>query len=264
MSDHELNRTTFDDQLARLQHHKKKRSFVHPGIEHDRLFKSAYHHAGDFTSKCTACDQSELVERPQRTEEEQRTLVFHRGRIATGNAVIQDSEVWDEIRARCNGALCVEMEAAGVDANRQCLVIRGISDYANSHKSDMWRSYAAGNAAAFARALLCRVGVSAVPTRPVQKSAMSPRISKPLGPTADDSRSVKHAPAPQTSSEGREKIVKIPKSGTLWSSAEDEMLLHVVETLGLSNWKHVALRFYRDDRACQKRYERLIRRRNGI
>jgi hypothetical protein len=47
--------------------------------------------------------------------------------------------------------------AAGVDANRRCLVIRGISDYADSHKSDVWRSHAAGKAAAFARELLCRV-----------------------------------------------------------------------------------------------------------
>lgn len=58
---------------------------------------------------------------------------------------------------RCDGALCVEMEAAGVDANRRCLVIRGISDYADSHKNDMWRSYAAGKAAAFTRELLFRV-----------------------------------------------------------------------------------------------------------
>ncbi|KAF1936445.1 hypothetical protein EJ02DRAFT_300408, partial [Clathrospora elynae] len=52
------------------------------------------------------------------------------------------------------GALGVEMEATGVDANRRCLAIRGISDYTDSHKSDMWRSYAADNAAAFTRELL--------------------------------------------------------------------------------------------------------------
>lgn len=62
----------------------------------------------------------------------------------------------DQIAAICDGALCVEMEAAGVDANRQCLVIRGISDYADYHKNDIWRSYAAGNVAAFTRELLCR------------------------------------------------------------------------------------------------------------
>jgi nucleoside phosphorylase len=156
-SDYELGRTTFDEQLARLQRYKKKRKFAYPGLKHDRLFKSAYYHNGDYSTECTACDLSELVQRPQRTEEEQHTLIFHRGRIATGNAVIQDGELRDQIRARCDGALCVEMEAAGVDANRRCLVVRGISDYADSHKSDMWRSHAAGNAAAFTRELLCRV-----------------------------------------------------------------------------------------------------------
>ncbi|KAF1940357.1 kinesin light chain [Clathrospora elynae] len=155
--DDELGQTTFIDQLARLQRSKAKTKFARPGLEHDKLFKAAYRHAGDYRSKCTTCDLSELVQRPQRSEEEQQTLVFHRGRIATGNAVIQDGKLRDEIRTRCDGALCVEMEAAGVDANKRCLVIRGISDYADSHKSDMWRSYAAGNAAAFTRELLCRI-----------------------------------------------------------------------------------------------------------
>ncbi|KAL5891148.1 hypothetical protein ACKVWM_002172 [Pyricularia oryzae] len=54
------------------------------------------------------------------------------------------------------------MEAAGVDAGRPCLVIRGISDYADSHKGDVWRSYAAGNAAVFARELLSKIPPSSV------------------------------------------------------------------------------------------------------
>jgi len=54
------------------------------------------------------------------------------------------------------------MEAVGVDANKRCLVVRGISDYADSHKSDMWRSYAAGNAAAFTRELLCKIQLGEV------------------------------------------------------------------------------------------------------
>ncbi|KAG9383207.1 Pfs Nucleoside phosphorylase [Pyrenophora tritici-repentis] len=146
--DYEMGKTTFEDQLARLQRSKSKKKFTRPRLKHDKLFKTTYRHAGDYRSNCTTCDPSELVQRPQRSEEQQHTLVFHRGRIATGNAVIHDGELRDQIRARCDGALCVEMEAAGVDANRRCLVIRGISNYADSHKSDMWRSYAAGNAAA--------------------------------------------------------------------------------------------------------------------
>jgi nucleoside phosphorylase len=157
--DHELGKTTFHDQLARLQLYKRKKKFDHPGIQHDRLFKAAYHHVDGYSLDCAACDHLELIDRPQRTEEEQKLLVFHRGRIATGSAIIRDGELRDQISSRCDGARCVEMEAAGVDANRRCLVIRGLSNYADSHKNDIWGSYAAGNAAAFTRELLCRVSV---------------------------------------------------------------------------------------------------------
>ena len=111
----------------------------------------------EYRMGCKDCDQYQVVRRPQRTEEHQEDFVVHFGRIATGNSVIQDAVLRDEIRSRCDGALCVEMEAAGVDANRSCLVVRGISNYADSHKSDVWGPYAAGKAAAFARELLCRV-----------------------------------------------------------------------------------------------------------
>lgn len=157
-SDQEMGKTTFADQLSRLQKQKRfAQKFARPGLEHDRLFKTTYQHVGNYGSNCTACDRVELVQRPQRSADDAHDLIFHQGRIATGNAVIQDSELRDKISAKCGGALCVEMEAAGVDANRRCLVIRGISDYADSHKNNVWKSHAAGNAAAFARELLCRV-----------------------------------------------------------------------------------------------------------
>jgi nucleoside phosphorylase len=157
-TDYEMEMTTFNDQLARLQSRPKlKKRYAHPGFEHDKLFKTAYRHKGEEKSGCTDCQPSELVRRPERTEQDQDTFVIHFGRIASGDSVIKDAVLRDEIRSRCDGALCVEMEAAGVDANRRCLVIRGISDYADSHKCDMWRSYAAGKAAAFARELLCKV-----------------------------------------------------------------------------------------------------------
>ena len=34
--------------------------------------------------------------------------------------------------------LCVEIEAAGLMDNFPCLVIRGICDYADSHKNKRW------------------------------------------------------------------------------------------------------------------------------
>jgi hypothetical protein len=50
--------------------------------------------------------------------------------------------------------LCFEMEAAGLMNYLPCLVIRGICDYADSHKNKRWQGYAAAAAAAYARELL--------------------------------------------------------------------------------------------------------------
>jgi hypothetical protein len=52
------------------------------------------------------------------------------------------------------GILCVEMEAAGLMDEFPCLVIRGICDYADSHKNKRWQPYAAATAAAYAKELL--------------------------------------------------------------------------------------------------------------
>ena len=46
------------------------------------------------------------------------------------------------------------MEAAGLVDNFPCLVIRGICDYADSHKNKNWQRYAAATAAAYAKELL--------------------------------------------------------------------------------------------------------------
>ncbi|KAH0525445.1 hypothetical protein TsFJ059_007812 [Trichoderma semiorbis] len=79
---------------------------------------------------------------------------IHYGLIASGNQVIKDGSMRDEINARLGGQVCVEMEAAGMMNNFPCLVIRGICDYADSKKNDHWHGYAAGIAAAFAKELL--------------------------------------------------------------------------------------------------------------
>ncbi|KAL8398316.1 hypothetical protein RB596_005731 [Gaeumannomyces avenae] len=82
-------------------------------------------------------------------------LVWHQGLIAIGNEVVQCGKERDEVRRLCDGdAICIEMEAAGIEVNRRCLIIREISDYAGSHKGDAWRYCAAGHPAAFARQLL--------------------------------------------------------------------------------------------------------------
>lgn len=124
------------------------KKYGHQGIENDVLFKSIYDHEGDET--CDGCNSQSIV---QRLAREDPTPRIHYGNIASGNEVMKHGTTRDKI-AKEEGVICFEMEAAGLMDNFRCLVIRGICDYADSHKNKRWQPYAAATAAAFARALL--------------------------------------------------------------------------------------------------------------
>lgn len=99
---------------------------------------------------CRLCDPSMILNRPPRED-----LKIHYGLIASGNQVIKDALVRNKMKKDLNGSvLCIEMEAAGLMNNFPCIVIRGICDYADSHKNKAWQEYAAATAAAYAKALL--------------------------------------------------------------------------------------------------------------
>ncbi|OCK76289.1 TPR-like protein [Lepidopterella palustris CBS 459.81] len=92
-----------------------------------------------------------LVERSPRASKE---IIVHYGTIASGNQVIKDGVTRDKLSSELGGVLCFEMEAAGLMNTFPCLVVRGICDYADSHKNKRWQPYAAATAAACARKLL--------------------------------------------------------------------------------------------------------------
>lgn len=80
------------------------------------------------------------------------------GPIASANLLLRNAKKRDELRDRF-GVIAVEMEASGIaDAtwNREAgyLVVRGICDYCDSRKNDVWQDYAAVVAAAYTRALI--------------------------------------------------------------------------------------------------------------
>lgn len=81
---------------------------------------------------------------------------IHYGIIASGNQVIKDNLTRDEIATSLK-AICFDMEAAGLLGQFPCLVIRGISDYADSNKNDLWQGFAAAAAAAYAKELLLEI-----------------------------------------------------------------------------------------------------------
>lgn len=54
--------------------------------------------------------------------------------------------------------LCFEMEAARLMNSLSVAIIRGVYDYSDSHKNDLWQPYAAAAVAAYARGLLDAFG----------------------------------------------------------------------------------------------------------
>ncbi|PVH99572.1 purine and uridine phosphorylase, partial [Periconia macrospinosa] len=84
-----------------------------------------------------------------------RDMSVHYGLIASGNQVIKDATFRDKLNQDLGAhVLCFEMEAAGLMNSFPCIIIRGICDYADSHKNKDWQEHAAVVAAAFAKELL--------------------------------------------------------------------------------------------------------------
>jgi nucleoside phosphorylase len=125
--------------------------------EQDRLFRADYEHSSPLGS-CSDCDKRHLVTRALRDTAPQ----IHYGLIASVTKVVRDGATRDRLARKLKN-LCFEMEAAGLMDNFPCLVIRGISDYADSHKNDHWQGYAAATAAAYAKELL-----SVIPSEDVE------------------------------------------------------------------------------------------------
>ncbi|KAJ5991482.1 hypothetical protein N7522_011689 [Penicillium canescens] len=141
------------ENVKRIQTSRRTlRRFKSPGAANDHLYVADYKHKqkGVPCGDC-GCDENQRIRRPI-NEEDDLFVVVHRGTIATGEKVIKNAKRRDAL-AKSYTVLCFETEAAGVLNDFPCMVIRGISDYCDSHKSDEWQGYAAAVAAAYARQL---------------------------------------------------------------------------------------------------------------
>jgi hypothetical protein len=150
---------------AKMAPHKATK-FTRPTQE-DCLFQVEYDHVASDT--CIDCDPSKLFLRPPREHQEP---VIHYGLIGSANQVVKDSLRRDQL-AQDLGVYCVEMEAAGLMNDFPCLVIRGICDYADSHKNKEWQGYAATVAAAYAKELLLVVPVDQVQSAPIARDTLA-------------------------------------------------------------------------------------------
>jgi nucleoside phosphorylase/tetratricopeptide (TPR) repeat protein len=177
---------------------KDNQSFTREYAGPDILYNASYNHAGG--DSCNSCSADQIVYRQPRQSNE---VVIHYGTIASGNQVMRYGIERDRVSQDFGGVLCFEMEAAGLMMIFPCLVIRGICDYADSHKNKRWQAYAALTAAACARELLLavpRADVAQISTAPayappqsIQPTGPNEAVPNVVGvlytPIADDSKS---------------------------------------------------------------------------
>ncbi|KAJ5647164.1 hypothetical protein N7490_003536 [Penicillium lividum] len=158
----------------RTSHHlltlqKRVGDYSCPGWEKDQLFEAGYHHKHHRSSRCKRCQKDEMCEKAQgaachtlkcdrkRTVARPRThfsgLDIHFGRVASGDTVMKSGVDRDRI-AEEEDIIAFEMEGAGICNTLPCILLKGVSDYADSHKDKSWQRYAAGRAAACMKSLL--------------------------------------------------------------------------------------------------------------
>ncbi|KAL7810685.1 nucleoside phosphorylase domain-containing protein [Trichoderma aethiopicum] len=160
---------------------RRRSNYQYPGIDNDRLFPPTYRHKHRGAQVCVICDdqsdgfcteaigrscvelgceESQLVERArskdiesQQSEELRPRILV--GQIASGSTVMKSGEHRDQV-AREHNVIAFEMEGAGVWDEIPCIIVKGVCDYADSHKNDLWQPYAAAAAASVMKAALGR------------------------------------------------------------------------------------------------------------
>ncbi|EJT68839.1 hypothetical protein, variant [Gaeumannomyces tritici R3-111a-1] len=155
-------------------------SYSPPTDATDRMFRADYEHS-HHREDCDDCDADppRFCERasklscdeagcktgrcaPRQNRQQERPVelvpqVFM-GRVACGNAVMKSGKHRDAV-AKEHDVIAFEMEGAGAWKEVSCIVVKGICDYADSHKNKEWQNFAAATAASVAAAILDRYEV---------------------------------------------------------------------------------------------------------
>lgn len=173
-----------------------KKIYQRPEVHTDRLYHPQFVHKDDRIECAKGCGghAATLVQRPIRGEADDDPAI-HYGSIASANTLMKDAIIRDGIQRKW-GILCFEMEAAGLMNQIPCLIIRGICDYSDSHKSKEWQGYAAMTAAAYARDLLHRL--------PPRRVAEEKRIMEVICDIQEDVKQLVH----KSLSKDHESIIK--------------------------------------------------------
>ncbi|KAM6510861.1 hypothetical protein FSOLCH5_011306 [Fusarium solani] len=184
----EQRTTHFLRQLqANVAQTRRRGKYDYPGTTEDKLFEPSYRHKhhlsptcicrdcfSDFdpvceealSSSCASlgCDDKHLIARkrlqaqPQAEHEGGDTSpqpAAHVGVVASGDGVMKSAADRDRL-SREAGVIAFEMEGAGVWDEVPCIVVKGVCDYADSHKHKGWQNFAAATAASVSKAILER------------------------------------------------------------------------------------------------------------
>jgi nucleoside phosphorylase len=141
----------------------------HPGPDADHVYGLGYRHKHQDSAVCAKCSQCtewyhEVCEEalradcaklgctPHHSNDVDETKI-HFGRYASGDAVMKSGHRRD-LLIREEGVIAFEMEGAGAWEVFGTVVVKGIVDYADSHKNKKWRGYPAARAAMCAAAMI--------------------------------------------------------------------------------------------------------------
>lgn len=160
-------------------------SWAYPGVGKDTLFNADYLHKYHDPGVCVECaasgdavcnrvrdsscaelqclndmtvTRSRITQAPALSpaaEEPTKILSprVHFGTVATADLVMKSGRHRDMIAAE-DHVIAFEMEGAGVWDNFPTIIIKGVCDYADSHKNKGWQKYSAVTAAACMKAFL--------------------------------------------------------------------------------------------------------------
>ncbi|KAH7312454.1 hypothetical protein B0I35DRAFT_356677 [Stachybotrys elegans] len=182
------------EKIQSADHHANdSHDYVYPGISSDRLYEAKYRHRHRVSSQCHACaawtkdtdpvcDESPVMscknlgcgdvhlEWRERTEkklefekqgntlEAQKPSLFF-GCFASGDTVLKSGIIRDKLAKSLSAdggdpVIAFEMEGAGMWDTKPCLIVKGVCDYADSHKNKRWQNFAAATAASVTRAII--------------------------------------------------------------------------------------------------------------
>ncbi|KAL7788140.1 hypothetical protein V8C43DRAFT_288371 [Trichoderma afarasin] len=195
---------------TKYQRRRKAATYMYPGSFNDVLFESTHYHRHYNSSQCvctdyhadedlyavceharnlsceqTGCElsslkirdrlhQKSLLEDGGNLKSAQIPSIFF-GRFGSGDTAFSSGIHRDSL-AETHGIIAFEMEGAGIWDELPCIIVKGVNDYGDGHKTKKWaewQNFAAATAASVARALIERYPQSDKP--PV----IDPKTDKP-------------------------------------------------------------------------------------